>query len=378
MGIDQLDLAHFMIRKATSTIRSETLPIQYPNNKAITTQIRTGDLDGKLVYRLLIHLHSTGCGWARRSGGCTMCGFFAATSTGEPISSKEYLKQVLDALIQYDSYSFSVLGILNAGNLLNENEMPFDALEMICKEISQRPFVRKISIESKLEYIDIDKLKKISSLLPGVEIELGIGVESYNEKIRDLCINKPFSNLVLENKTEALLQAGITPKAYLLLKPPFLTEKEALDDFINSYLQLNSIGIERIDCETMTIEDHTLVHQLWKNNHYRLPWLWTMIYLLDNLQNSPLYFTPFQYIVNALAIAHNCEKCSEKVKKAIFDYQDNQIDLKSLLEQNCDCREKWLAELNEKDYRPIETRIIETLSELELFKETSCTYANEY
>ena len=378
MEIGQLDLAHMMIRKATSAIRSETSPIQYPNNRAITTQIRTGDLDGKLVYRLLIHLHSIGCGWARRSGGCTMCGFFAATSTGEPISSKDYLEQVLDALIQYDSYSFSVLGILNAGNLLNENEMPFDALEMICKEISRRPFIKKISIESKLEYIEIDKLKKISSLMPSVEIELGIGVESYNEKIRDLCINKPFSNSVLEKKTEALLKAGITPKAYLLLKPPFLTEKEALDDFINSYLQLNSIGIERIDCETMTIEDHTLVHQLWKNHHYRLPWLWTMIYMLDNLQNYPLYFTPFQYIVNALAIAHNCEKCSENVKKAIFDYQDNQIDLKALLGQNCDCKEKWLAELNVKDDRPIETRIIETLSELEFFKEPSFTFANEY
>jgi radical SAM enzyme (TIGR01210 family) len=208
----------------------------------------------------------------------------------------------------------------------------------------------------------MEKLKTIASLLPGVEIELGIGVESFNEKIRDLCINKPFSNKLLEKKAEILLQAGIIPKAYLLLKPPFLTEKEAIDDFVDSYLQLNSIGIERIECETMTIEDHTLVHQLWKNDQYRLPWLWTMIYLLDKLQGEPMYFTPFQYIVNSIAIAHNCDQCSEKVKKAIFDYQDNRISLNDLLGIDCECKADWLAQLAEIGKKPIEERVIETLS----------------
>jgi len=362
MENDRLTLARRMIRTATAKLRSETTPILSPNDKAITTQIRSGDLDGKLVNRLIVHLHSTGCGWARQSGGCTMCGFYAATSAGNPISAEEYKEQVVDALVKHDSYEFSVLGIFNAGNLLNESEMPFDALEYICKQISKRPYVKKISIESKLEYIDMEKLKTIASLLPGVEIELGIGVESFNEKIRDLCINKPFSNKLLEKKAEILLQAGIIPKAYLLLKPPFLTEKEAIDDFVDSYLQLNSIGIERIECETMTIEDHTLVHQLWKNDQYRLPWLWTMIYLLDKLQGEPMYFTPFQYIVNSIAIAHNCDQCSEKVKKAVFDYQDNRISLNDLLGIDCECKADWLAQLAEIGKKPIEERVIETLS----------------
>lgn len=371
MEPDLVNLAHLLIRMATCKLRAETPPVLSAKNKAITTQVRSGNLHGKHINRLIIHLHSTGCGWARQSGGCTMCGFYAATSAGEPISSIEYQEQVADALNKYDSLEFSVLGLFNAGNLLNENEMPFDALEKICMLISQKKYIKKIAIESKLEYIDFNKVKRIAELLPEVEIELGIGVETCNEKVRDLCINKPFSNRVMENKVEILHRTGIIPKSYLLLKPPFLTEQEAIDDFISSYLQLNLIGIERIECETMTIEDRTLVHQLWKNKQYRLPWLWTLINITEQLTSlgKPIYFTPFQYIVNSIAVAHNCEICSDKVKKKIFDYQDGKIGFEALTRENCPCKEEWQAELERNDERPIEARIVDTLADSEIVQD---------
>lgn len=372
MEPDLVDLAHLLIRMATRKLRAETPPVISAKNKAITTQVRSGSLNGKHINRLIIHLHSTGCGWARQSGGCTMCGFYAATSTGEPISVREYQEQVSDALNKFDSLGFEVLGLFNAGNILNESEMPFDALENICMQIAQKKYIKKMTIESKLEYIDFDKLKTIASLLPGIELELGIGVETCNEKIRDLCINKPFSNRVLENKVEIVLRTGIIPKSYLLLKPPFLTEKEAIDDFITSYLQLNRIGVERIECETMTIEDHTLVHQLWKNKKYRLPWLWTIINIKEQLISlgKPIYFTPFQYIVNSIAIAHNCDNCSDKVKKRIFEFQDGKIGFEALAGEDCACKEEWYAELEGKDERPIEARIVDTLVDSEIVQDT--------
>ncbi len=269
-------------------------------------------------------------------------------------------------LAMYDPARFQILGLYNAGNLLNESEMPFNALEKICLRISQNPHIKRISIESKPEYIDAEKLKRIAFILQGKEIEIGMGIETLNEKVRDLCINKPYSRRLLEKKVELMLNLGVIPKAYLLLKPPFLTEQESIDDFLSSYRQLHQMGIHRIDCETMTVEDHTLVHLLWQKGLYRTPWLWTIIYLLEQLKESKIYFTPFRYIVNSLAIARNCAQCSEHVKNSIFDYQEGKLSLEELVKLDCSCKADWLADLNQTDKRPIEIRVIDFLSSIEL------------
>ncbi len=356
--------ARSMIRTAMKKIRAETPPMLTDCNRAVTTDVRSGVLDGQHVKRLIIHLHSTGCGWARESGGCTMCGFYAATSAGAPISSEEYQEQVFDILSGYQPQDFSVIGLYNAGNILNEEEMPFDALEKICQRIAQNPYIRRLSLEAQPKFINEKKLNRIISILGDREIELGMGIESLNEKVKDLCINKPYPNALLKKKVDILLNLGIIPKAYLLLKPPFLTEREAVEDFIHSYIQLNQMGVRRIDCETMTIEEYTLVHQMWQHNAYRSPWLWSIIHIMQQMEDFPLYFTPFRYIVNSVEVAHNCPQCSERVRNKIFDYQDGLITLSELLKEDCACKAQWQAEMEKVDNRPIETRVMETLAQV--------------
>lgn len=347
-------------------IRANTPPMIQEKNRVVTTDIRSGYLNGSPAKRLIIHFHSTGCGWARQAGGCTMCGFYAATTGGIPIATSEYEEQFAEVFSRFNLAEFPVLGLYNAGNILNEEEMPFEALEKICLRIAQNPYIRRISIESKPEYIDPTKIKRISSILRGKEIELGMGVESLNEKIKDVCINKPYPNSFLKKKVDLLLRLGIVPKAYLLLKPPFLTEKETIDDFLQSYRQLQQMGIQRIDCETMTIEDHTLVYHLWKQGYYRTPWLWSLLYLLEQLRGFRLYFTPFRYIVSSLAIAHNCDECSERVMTRLFEYQEGKLTLDELLAEDCACKAEWRAELAKTDERPIEERIIQIFPSLRI------------
>jgi len=366
MDQNNTDIARKLIRDSMKSIRSMTPSSNQKTNRVFTTDIRSGVLNGNIVNRLIIHLHSSGCGWARNTGGCTMCGFFAATTTGLPISAGEFQEQVSNVLYEHDPNNFQVIALYNAGNILNEEEMPFVALENICHQISKYPNVLRVSIESRPEYIDPEKLRILTSILSGKEIELGIGVETTNEIIRDLCINKTFSNQQLEKNVQYLLSLGITPKAYLLLKPPFITEKEMIDDFLLSYWQLIDMGINRIDCETMTIEAHTLVYQLWKNRFYRTPWLWSIIHILEQLQGMPIYFTPFRYIVDSIEIAHNCNKCSPTVKNQIFEFQDGKVSFDSLRKLNCECKREWIEEQSFVDERLIENRIIDTMKSMVL------------
>jgi len=267
-------------------------------------------------------------------------------------------------LKDYDMSEFPIVGIYNAGNLLSEKEVPSDALAEICSIIAQQPAVKRILVESKLEYIDVNKLKEMQRILGDIKIELGIGVESMNEKIRDLCINKPFPNALLEKKVELLHSIGVIPKAYLLFKPPFLTEQEAIDDFVSTVKALRELGVHEIDCESMTIQKHTLVEELWNRDLYRVPWLWSLISMIDRTaskDHTPVYLTPFRYNVSSLDSPRNCSVCTDTVTDAIFDYQKGELHRDELLKLTCECKQTWEDSLVAHDDRSLEERILDTL-----------------
>lgn len=353
------------LRNHMKVLRTMTPPLKIDPNRVVATDVRTGTLDGKIIKRLIIHLYSSGCSWVGQTGGCSMCGFYAGTSTSNPITKENYSQQIKTALKDYDLSEFPIVGIYNAGNLLSEKEVPADALAEICSIIAQEPNVKRILVESKLEYIDPDKLQEMQRILGDIKIELGIGVETMNEKIRDLCINKPFPNALLEKKVELLHSIGVIPKAYLLLKPPFLTEQEAIDDIVSSVEGLRELGVHEIDCESMTIQKHTLVEELWNRNLYRVPWLWSLISMIDRTTTKnhiPVYLTPFRYNVSSLDSPRNCNVCTDTVTDAIFDYQKGELHKDELLKLTCDCKQTWEGNLGEHDDRSIEERVLDTIA----------------
>jgi hypothetical protein len=352
------------LRNFLKSQRRVTPPLNIDPNNVVATDVRTGTLDGKIINRLIIHLYSRGCSWVDQTGGCSMCGFYAGTSTSQHITKENYSLQLKNALKKYDMSEYPIVGIYNAGNLLSEKEVSTNALIEICSIIAQHSTIKRILVESKLEYIDVDKLQEMQRILGDIKIELGIGVETINEKIRDLCINKPFPNTLLEKKVELLRSIGVIPKTYLLFKPPFLTEQESIDDFVHTVKALRELGVTEIDCESMTIQKHTLVEELWNRDMYRVPWLWSLISMIDRTATQdypPVYLTPFRYNVSAMDSPRNCDVCTDRVTDAIFDYQKGELEKDELLKLTCDCKQTWEAELAEHDERALEDRILDTL-----------------
>jgi len=157
----------------------------------------------------------------------------------------------------------------------------------------------------------------------------------------------------------------VIPKAYLLFKPPFLIEQEAIDDFVSSVKGLRELGVHEIDCESMTIQRHTLVEELWNRDLYRVPWLWSLISMIDRTttkDHTPVYLTPFRYNVSSLDSPRNCNVCSENVTDAIFDYQKGELHKDELLKLTCECKQTWEDSLVEHDDRSLEERILKTIA----------------
>jgi radical SAM enzyme (TIGR01210 family) len=161
-----------------------TIPIGYEE--------RVGHLDHEPVKRVIIYLRSSGCEWVKKTGGCTMCGFYDATSHGKKISENEYISQFNSILNTINLNNYPIVCIYNDGSIFNENELPITTLEKICKLIIKYQKVKKIVLESRIGYATEDRVRRIKKSIDGKNLEIAFGFETSNQKIMKLCINKGF------------------------------------------------------------------------------------------------------------------------------------------------------------------------------------------
>ncbi|HOI58224.1 MULTISPECIES: archaeosine biosynthesis radical SAM protein RaSEA [unclassified Methanoculleus] len=328
---------------------------------------RVGYLDGQPTRRLIIFLRSTGCEWVEKTGGCTMCGFYCATSRGREVSAAEYVAQFEHVMNTVDLGDYPIVSIYNDGNIFNEREMPVAAIEKICSYINGYPNIKKVVVESRIDYSPDEHVQKMKKALNGRQLEVAFGFESADTQVMNLCINKGFSASNFDHFHSRMRGMGVLTKPLLLVKPPFLTEAEGINDILRTIAYCISRGIDYVDLEVMTVEKNTVVHELWKNNLYRPPWLWSLVDLLQRCQeqfgdHAHIYVSPWNYSVESLDWARNCGKCDAEVTRAIERY-NCRFDVGEFEGLDCSCRgEGWREAVLVEDSRTIPERIREQLA----------------
>jgi archaeosine synthase beta-subunit len=182
-----------------------------------------------------------------------------------------------------------------------------------------------------------------------------MGLETSNDLIREKCINKGFC---FEDFTAAAMiahSAGAGVKAYLLLKPLFLTEREAIDD-MNTTIRDTFPHADMISMNPCTVQRNTELEYYWKRGAYRPPYLWSVLTLL---KESPVHMTCDPLGGGQKRGPHNCGGCDYELVKGIRDYSLNaDRDLiGALLETSCECKQEWEFVLDaEKPYNMPLTR----------------------
>ena len=180
-------------------------------------------LNGEVAPALTILLTTKGCSWARRDG-CTMCGYIA--DSNPDAQSSDIQKQLFELLARYGP-GFKIVKLFTSGSFLDQEEVPIDARDAILSALSATP---KVIVESRPEFVTSEILNDVVRC--NRHVEVAIGLETSNDDIRDSCINKGFTFRDFVRASKVAHAKGLTVKAYLLLKPPFLTELEALEDAI--------------------------------------------------------------------------------------------------------------------------------------------------
>jgi len=335
----------------------------------IFAEPRNSYLNGEYVDRLVLFLRGTGCTWANDTGGCTFCGFWNATNFGVKISNQDYLNQIKQALQDehIDAQNYQIISLYNDGSLFEEREIEFEVVLQICRMIVEELSIHRIVIETKIIDLDESKIIALTKVLDGIELEIAVGFESANHLVRDLCINKNFSKPIFEKNVEMLQRHGVRLVPLIMVKPPFLTEKMAIEDLIASLIYLESFNLPRIDLELATIEQHTLMHDLWRHKLYTPPRLWTIREILKQREtlelNTEIYLSPPNYSVEALAYSENCPACNPVMTKAMHSFNRTQT-ANAFDFITCECETPWQQLIDDSKPTDLLTHIAFTFKTL--------------
>ena len=209
-------------------------------------EIRKVFLDGNEIKRLIVYLRATGCQWMLddENGGCAMCGHLAGTSRGRKITAEEYEKQFETIMNQIDFSDIPMICVYNAGSFFNDNEISPEARKSIYKIINNIPEIQHVIFESRPEHITEEKIQILTESIVGRRIEIGMGLESSDEYIRHMCLNKGFKLDEFKNAIKLLKSLNVNSLSYILLKPPFLGENIAINDSVNTIRWAFDQGID--------------------------------------------------------------------------------------------------------------------------------------
>jgi len=283
---------------------------------------------GKTVDAMVAIMRTNGCAWAK-NGGCTMCGYADASLSNV---TPEDLAEQLDQMLQrYSGEPF--VKIYTSGSFLDGNEIPKEVRNSILNSFKD---AERVLFESRPEFISKDILQTLPK-----NTTIALGLESSDPNILEMSIKKGFTPEDSRKAGMMIKEAGLKVRTYLVLKPLYLNERDAIEDTISSVRFADEFSDE-ISVNPVNVQRHTAVERIWKKGDYRPPWIWSLIEVMrrcSGLVKARLMSSPSGG--GTQRGTHNCGECDAKVLDGIgrFSFTQDIGDLKA----SCKCINSWKA-----------------------------------
>jgi len=196
---------------------------------------------------LFIVFYTKACIW-NRCAGCT----FPSNSSSKDVGVANLKKQI-DYIFQHlvpkdKSADIKKIILSNGGSMLDERTFHSSMLSYLIMEISLYfPNLKKISLETRPEFctpFNLEILEKNIALSanPDMKIELSIGFEIFDTKIRNRTFKKGLSFKIYEKLVELTTKYNISIKSYFMLKAvKEFSDEEAVDDIKKAIVYMKGI-----------------------------------------------------------------------------------------------------------------------------------------
>ena len=300
---------------------------------------------GGVYDSLTIILNTGGCRWAR-AGGCTMCGYVAESVEGGSVAHEALMDQIeicLDHEANNADEPAELIKIYTSGSFLDEREVGAETRQAIAETFGDR---ERIVVESLPDFVDSEKIADFTD--HGLAVDIAVGLETATDRVRHDCVNKYFDFADFEAACATAQDAGAGIKAYLLMKPPFLSEAEARDDMVESVRRCAAVdGCHTVSMNPCNVQEYTMVNELFRAGGYRPPWLWSVADVLERTVDADAIVVSDPVGHGSDRGAHNCGECDDRVQKAIKDF-DLRQDPTVFEQVSCDCERTWELVIEEE------------------------------
>lgn len=292
--------------------------------------------------QLTLLLPGKGCAWAKKNGGCTMCGFSKKIEQlKRKFSDNDLISLYETAVIMTNKNKVVTISIYNAGSFINNDEISEKVQLEIFRRLEKHPTIKNIFIESRAEYINNKKIITLKRVLEGKNLIVAIGLEAQDDKIRNNYIKKGLSKAEYENAIKILKKNRVRVATYILIKPIYLNEKEAIKEAIKSAEYAFKAGTDEVIFESSFVQRCTIMELLYNEKKFTPPWLWTIIEVLKKTYNlGDVRLGGFSDEPPPIAIPFNCKNCSPRIEQLLYNYRENN-NIRVFDNSYCDCKKKW-------------------------------------
>jgi hypothetical protein len=256
------------------------------------------------------------------------------------------------------------VSLYNDGSFFAPHEIK-DEIRILIAGLVAQSGVSLLTVESLPQFVTEARLLPVLDALGDVKLDIGLGLQSAHPQVREYCVNTSVDNNSYERAVKLLQRHGVQIKTYIMLKPPFLTENEAIADALQSIDYCNSLGAPYVTLCPTSVSPNTLVWDLMKAGKYHSLNLWSIV---DTAIRAPQEVTLRIVGINlrganfVSTFPDSCPKCSENVRKSIGQFSLGNFDLREL--DRCSCAPSPDIPVNTIDGNILMDRIRNTLSQL--------------
>ncbi|MEK6874939.1 MAG: hypothetical protein AABX52_04280 [Nanoarchaeota archaeon] len=314
------------------------------------------NIDGQPGQRLMTVYRTVGCEYDEKGKGCSMCDFaFYADSRVQSRNIEAQHKQSLEMLSNMDFIHFDLLTL---GNFYNDKEIPANLRKSLLESVVKFRGVKRVLTEARRQYVTVDKLIEAKNCLRDDQrLEYALGYETVNPDLRNRVLRKGTQEEHLDDALEMCRDTSVDFVAYVLIKPPTLSETEGIEEAVNTATHVlakaDKHGVKtRIAFEPVFVTKKRFIKELWERGEYKPPKLWSVAEVLiqtakrlelENTQGK-LFVGLSDENLSGDKMTSNCGSCDDKVRREIQAFNGHQ-DIAKLRKLYHECKDEWKQEV---------------------------------
>lgn len=293
---------------------------------------------------LVIALYTTGCLY----GACSFCSL-PELSAKDAAVPEEDVKAQVDAVLAAHAPELLArvrrVAVFNSGSVLDQRTLATGALLHLFERLRELPSLETVCLDTRAQYVEAAELDALLARLSGRSLELAVGYETQDERIRNGILRKGLSEGTFQALCALLASKRVKLKAYVMVKPDVALPDDGVPEAVRTLEHLAATA-ERHGLEVSAHLNPTYVargsalEKEFREQGYTPPRLWSVVDILLAVEGRGL-LVQVGLDDETLAVEggtfHNCGACDEAVRAALREFSARQeyAPLKGL---SCACR----------------------------------------